>query len=105
MIQNRADLGRILLTFWGLPAEVVEAARVCNDWQHKAEGEADYIDILLVAQWHAMADDDTDRRLPPPDNIPAFERLGVQQASAALRQDIAEATREIRERADALLEG
>ena len=100
---SRPDLGRILLTYWGMPQETVEAAHLCNDWRRDHPGEADYIDILLVAQWHAVAGDERHRQPPPADEISAFDRLGVRQASPRLSQHIAEAALEIGRHADELL--
>ncbi|MGB5202088.1 MAG: HDOD domain-containing protein [Sedimenticolaceae bacterium] len=100
---SRQDLGRILLTYWGMPHEIVEAAHLCNDWKRDHPGEADYTDILLVAQWHAVAGDERHRQPPPSDEISAFDRLGVRKASPKLSQHIAEATLEIARRADELL--
>ena len=100
---SRQDLGRILLTYWGMPHEVVEAAHLCNHWKRDHPGEADYTDILMVAQWHAVAGDERHRQPPPSDEISAFDRLGVRQASPRLSQHIAEAALEIGRRADELL--
>jgi HD-like signal output (HDOD) protein len=100
---SRPDLGRILLTYWGMPQETVEAAHLCNDWRRDHPGEADYIDILLVAQWHAVAGDERHRQPPPAAEISAFDRLGVRQASPRLSQHIAEAALEIGRHADELL--
>lgn len=100
---SRPDLGRILLTYWGMPHEIVEAAHLCNDWKRDHPGEADYTDILMVAQWHAVAGDERHRQPPPSDEISAFDRLGVRQASPRLSQHIAEAALEIGRRADELL--
>ncbi|MGD8956706.1 MAG: HDOD domain-containing protein [Chromatiaceae bacterium] len=100
---SRPDLGRILLTYWGMPQEAVEAAHLCNDWRRDHPGEADYTDILLVAQWHAVAGDERHRQPPAADEISAFDRLGVRRASPRLSQHIAEAALDIGRRADELL--
>ncbi len=100
---SRQDLGRILLTYWGMPHEIVEAAHLCNDWKRDHPGEADYTDVLLVAQWHAVAGDERHRQPPPADEVSAFDRLGVRQTSPRLSQHIAEAALEIGRRTDELL--
>ena len=102
---NRAELGRILLTLWGMPKEIADAAAKCNHWGHEGSGEADYTDIILVAQWHATIGGSHTRRLPAMENIPAFRRLGLHSASPELGIKIMEAANQAIEEADAMLIG
>jgi len=102
---NRAELGRILLTMWGLPREVIDAAARCNQWGYDGQGEADYTDINLVAQWHAIIGDQPRRRRPEIEEIPAFRRLGLANASPELGIKIVEAANHAIERTDSLLVG
>ncbi len=102
---NRAELGRILLTMWGLPREIVEAAARCNQWGYEDQGEADYTDIILVAQWHALIGEQSHRRRPEIDKIPAFRRLGLIPASPELGLKIVEAAEDAIERTESLLVG
>ena len=88
---NRAEVGRILLTMWQLPREVVDAASLCNRWAYDHAGDPDYTDILLVAQWHAAGVDRHGRRLPPSEEVPAFRRLGLHRASAETQRRISSA--------------
>jgi hypothetical protein len=69
---------------------VVEATTLCNHWAYDHAGEADFTDILLVAQWHAMIGGDRNRRMPSVKEIPAFGRLGLQSASPELSLKIVE---------------
>jgi len=87
---NRAQLGRILSILWGLPRDVVDATTLCNHWGYDHAGEADFTDILMVAQWHAMIGGDRNRRMPTVKEIPAFDRLGLQSASPELSLKIVE---------------
>ena len=101
---NRAELGRLLLTMWDLPREVVEAATLCNHWDYDHPGDPDYTDIMLVAQWHATIGARGRRRRPPPcEDIPAFGRLGFVAASPELSLQIVESAQEYIDRANALL--
>ena len=102
---NRAELGRILLTLWGMPKEIADAAAKCNHWGHEGSGEADYTDIILVAQWHATIGGSHTRRLPAMENIPAFRRLGLHSASPELGIKIMEAANQAIEEADSMLIG
>jgi HD-like signal output (HDOD) protein len=100
---NRAELGRLLLTMWGLPREVVEAATLSNRWEYDHPGEPDYTDIVLVAQWHATIGARGQRRIPPCEGIPAFGRLGLAAASPELSLQIVESAQASIDRANALL--
>ena len=102
--ENRAQLARILLVLWGLPREVVDAATLCNHWAYEQPRDADYTDILLVAQWHAMIGGPRSRRIPSIEEIPAFRRLGLQGASPELSLKIVEAGNNAIDRADQLLD-
>jgi HD-like signal output (HDOD) protein len=100
---NRAQLGRILAILWGLPREVVEATTLCNHWSYNHSGEADYTDILLVAQWHAIIGGPRRRRAPAIGEIPAFHKLGLDATSPELSLKIVEAANSAIDHTDALL--
>ena len=102
--QNRAELGRILLSLWGLPKEIVDAAARCNQWDYAgASSAADYTDIVLVAQWHATIGGSRGRWLPAIEDIPAFRRLGLQSATPELGLKIVEAGDQAIKKVDRLL--
>jgi HD-like signal output (HDOD) protein len=103
---NRGELGRMLTTAWGLPRAVREAATLCNHWEYDHPGDADYTDIVLVAQWHAtLGVPDGRRRRPGSDRIPAFRRLGLADASPEVSLRIIEAADNAIERGERLLGG
>ncbi len=102
---NRADLGRILLTMWGMPREIVDAAARCNQWGYDGPGAADYTDIVLVAQWHATIGGPYNRRRPALEDVPAFRRLGLQSASPELGVKIMEAADHAIDEAESMLVG
>jgi HD-like signal output (HDOD) protein len=74
---NRAELGRILLTMWSMPREVIDAAAHFEDWLYDHPGRADYLDVAVIAQWYALAGSDNGDGLPPLDEVPAAHRLGL----------------------------
>ena len=100
---NRAELGRILLSMWDMPRDVVDAATLCNHWGYDHNGEADYSDIMLVAQWHATISYNGRPRTPPAADIPAFARLGLESPSPEASLKIIEAGEQSIERIDELL--
>jgi HD-like signal output (HDOD) protein len=101
---NRGELGRMLTTAWGLPRAVCEAATLCNHWEYDHQGTADYTDITLVAQWHATLGAAGRRRRPASDRIPAFGRLGLEDASPEVSLRIIEAADSALERSERLLD-
>lgn len=100
---NRAQLGRLLTMLWGLPREVVEATTMCNYWSYDHPGAANYTDVMLVAQWHAMIGGTAKRRMPGIDEIPAFRRLGLDGQSPEVSLKIVETANSAIEEADSLL--
>lgn len=102
--QNRAELGRILLSLWGLPKEIVDAAARCNQWNYAGSSSAaGYTDIVLVAQWHATIGGSRGRWVPAIEDIPAFQRLGLQSATPELGLKIVEAGDQAIKKIDRLL--
>lgn len=91
---NRAELGRILLSMWDMPREVVDAATLCNHWGYDHSGEADYTDIMLVAKWQAGIGNNGRPRTPPVEEIPAFARLGLESPSPEVSRKIHEAAKQ-----------
>lgn len=87
---NRAELGRVLLSIWDLPKEIVDAAARCNQWGYDHAGEADYTDIVLAAQWHATIGGSWKRR-PAAFELPALQRLGLNPSAPDLSHKIVEA--------------
>jgi HD-like signal output (HDOD) protein len=103
MFGNRAELGRILMSFWGLPRTLVQAAGASTSWQYQHGGEANYTDIMLVAQWHAAIGGDRRHLLPQLDTLPAAEKLGLVNPSPKLSLKIVEAANNAVGRAEALI--
>jgi HD-like signal output (HDOD) protein len=99
--RNRAELGRILLTMWSMPRELIDAAAHAGIWRYNHAGEGDYVDLALVAHWFAGADDG-ESELPPLDELPAAYRLGL-RSSTELREHLARAARDAPKQVEALL--
>lgn len=88
---NRAELGRILLSYWDLPRTAIEAAGAGTSWFYHHAGEADYVDITLVAQWHAAIGGDRQHLMPRLEELPAADKLGLKDPSPKLSLKIIEA--------------
>lgn len=100
---NSAELGRILLSMWNMPGELVEATARSRHWGYDHGGDADYSDILLVARWHASLGETSRPRIPPIEDISAFARLGISATTPELHEKIAEAEDNAIERVDQTL--
>lgn len=101
---NRAELGRVLLSMWDFPREIVDAAAFSNRWDYDHGGDADYTDIVLVAQWHATIGGGARRHIPPVEQIPAFARLGLSPPSPQLSLKVIEAATSAVDHSEALLD-
>lgn len=80
----RADVGTAILENWSFPASFLEATRHAEDWSHESRGPApQLVDIVIVAQLHAMIGSSQNGNLPPFDDVPAYRRLGELELNAS----------------------
>lgn len=99
----RAQLGKMILSRWQLPAELTEAAVQAENWRRTHPGNPDYADLVIIAQAHALQE--SEGVIPSLDTIPAYEKCGfASQDSENGGRILEEAAEEIRE-AEELLGG
>lgn len=80
----RADVGTAILESWSFPAAFTEATRHAEDWAHESrESAPQLVDIVIVAQLHAMIGSSQNGNLPPFDEVPAYRRLGELELNAS----------------------
>lgn len=80
----RADVGTAILESWSFPASFLEATRHAEDWAHESRASApQLVDIVIVAQLHAMIGSSQNGNLPPFDEVPAYRRLGELELNAS----------------------
>lgn len=80
----RADVGTAILENWSFPTSFLEATRHAEDWSHESRGSApQLVDIVIVAQLHAMIGSSQNGDLPPFDDVPAYRRLGELELNAS----------------------
>lgn len=73
----RADVGAAVLENWAFPSLFVEAVRHAEDWNHESEGAgAQLVDVVIIAQLHAMVASGMHEGLPELDQVPAYQKLG-----------------------------
>lgn len=84
----RADVGTAILENWSFPGSFVAAVRHAEDWFYDSGSpQPELVDIVILAQMHAMIGSGAMNGLPPFDQVPAYHRLGelALNASSSLR--------------------
>lgn len=71
----RGELGAMILREWRFVPAIVAAARDAENWQRSQPGEADYTDLLIVAQVHEFLRKHQLDRLPRLEEISAIQRV------------------------------
>ncbi len=80
----RADVGTAVLESWAFPPAFVDAVRHAEDWHYESrEPEPQLVDVVIVAQLHAMIGSSQNRSLPAFDRVPAYHRLGELELNAS----------------------
>lgn len=80
----RADVGAAVLENWSFPPAFVEAVRHAEDWRYECRGaEPQLVDVVIVAQLHAMIGAGRNANLPEFGQVPAYRRLGNLQLNAS----------------------
>ncbi|PXX90154.1 cyclic nucleotide-binding protein [Marinobacter vulgaris] len=84
MGELRADVGTAILESWSFPANFLEATRHAEDWSYECRETApQLVDIVIVAQLHAMIGSSQNGNLPSFDEVPAYRRLGELELNAS----------------------
>lgn len=88
---HTGNVGRLLLSGWGLPPELPAAAAQTGNWRRDTgQPVADYTDLALVAHACARtAGGDTDNP-PPVRELPAASRLGIGDFSDVFVRELIE---------------
>ncbi|SHK72490.1 HD-like signal output (HDOD) domain, no enzymatic activity [Marinobacter antarcticus] len=80
----RADVGTAVLESWSFPPAFIDAARHAEDWSYESrEAEPQLVDVVIVAQLHAMIGSSQNEGLPAFDQVPAYRRLGDLELNAS----------------------
>ena len=70
-------VGGLLLQQWGFEQDLVVTAEEADDWYRDNIEEADYCDIVLIAQLHTGLMRSKRKGMPKVYDVPAFSRLGL----------------------------
>lgn len=71
----RGELGAMILRKWNFTPAVVAGARDAENWLRQQSGNADFTDLLIVAQVHERLRKDQLRSLPPLEEVSAIRRV------------------------------
>lgn len=73
----KTRIGSELLEGWGFKPALKDVVLNSENWLYESsEAEPDYVDVVVVAQVHALIGKKETEGLPPFDAIPAFKKLG-----------------------------
>lgn len=109
--QLHDEVGAIILREWHFDEEFATVAQEADDWYRDKHAQADYCDLILVAQLHSFIGKAKEkvqqltgsRNLPSLSDVPAFRKLGLHtegpEDSIAL---LADANRQLAEAKEAL---
>jgi HD-like signal output (HDOD) protein len=77
----RGEIGAHILRTWGFAEEFAEAALEAEDWLRDKREQADYADLLIIAQLHALLGTARITQVPRMDEVPAFSKLALSTLS------------------------
>jgi len=90
----QAEIGSNLLSKWDFPEGIINIIEHAGDWMHDDKEEADYIDIINIAQLHAYIGTKFQQHLPNLDEIPAFHKLALGQLTPEMSLQVLEKSQE-----------
>ncbi|MFT4582676.1 MAG: HD-like signal output (HDOD) protein [Gammaproteobacteria bacterium] len=100
---HRSRVGTSILEKWNFPNSLVVAAQSADDWLRDSMAEADYGDLVIIAQLHSFIGTPHMPKIPPMDELPAFRKLAGNGLTPKLSVDIIHEAKHEIERVRALL--
>ena len=73
----RASLGRKILQEWNFDSALSDVSDQAENWLRDSDAEADYVDVVIVAQIHSYFGTKDNASLPSLITLPAFHKLGL----------------------------
>ncbi len=97
------QVGRMVLEEWNFDKELINVPENVDNWFRDEKPEADYADIILVANIHSMYGQ-SDKNIPLLIDVPAFSKLGISKLGPQASMEILqEAQEDIRQAAKMLM--
>jgi HD-like signal output (HDOD) protein len=100
---HRSRVGAMILEKWNFPSSLIEAAQSADDWLRDSTGEADYADLVIIAQLHSFIGSPMMPKIPRMDELPAFRKLAGNGLTPKLSIDIIQEAKHEIEQVRALL--
>lgn len=95
--QFRSTLGQQILQQWNFDPALSAVAADAENWSRQQPGDADYVDVVIVAQVHSYFGSEHSADLPSLVSTPAFLKLGLSKMGPdASLEVLFEAEQEIR---------
>ncbi|MET0055078.1 MAG: HDOD domain-containing protein, partial [Candidatus Thiodiazotropha sp. 6PLUC10] len=103
MKDMRGRIGSVILRNWGFIEDLIEVTQEAENWQREIEGEADYADLVIVAQLHSFIGTPQMKDIPTLDQAPSFNRLNLGELTPKLSLKILDKADEKIAHAEAML--
>jgi HD-like signal output (HDOD) protein len=101
----RGDVGRMILSKWRFQDDLIEIAEDAENWFRDFSPEADYCDLVIVAQLHSYVGTPRIRSLPSIGDLPSLHKLDLGEITPHDSIKILDKASEQLEKAEALLRG
>lgn len=75
--EHSADVGVVLLKYWGFGKDFEEVARSREKWNYESDKDISLADIVLAARLHSYAGTPAMKTLPALEDIPAFHKVSA----------------------------
>ncbi len=99
----RDEIGAMILKKWQFSEDFVLVAREAEHWMRDPTAEADYCDLVIIAQLHSYVGTQQLAELPRLDQIPGFAKLKLGELTPRMSLKILEKAEGELAQAEALL--
>jgi HD-like signal output (HDOD) protein len=89
-----APVGAIVLSSWDFDAALIDMVEAGENWHRKHDDESDYTDVVLAARWLAHLDTERADRVPAMRDVPALERMGLEDGDLETAREFLEDARD-----------
>ncbi|MCU7842276.1 MAG: HDOD domain-containing protein [Candidatus Thiodiazotropha sp. (ex Monitilora ramsayi)] len=104
MTDMRGMIGSAILRSWGFIEDLIVVAEEAENWMRSREAEADYADLVIIAQLHTYIGQPEMAHLPTLDQVPAVKKLKMGELTPQLSLKILDKADEKISRAESLLQ-
>ncbi|MEJ2609428.1 MAG: HDOD domain-containing protein [Candidatus Thiodiazotropha sp.] len=73
----RGQIGSTILRSWGFIDDLIIVTEEAENWNRVQQSEADYADLVIVAQLHTYIGTEKMKQLPTLDQVPSLQRLNL----------------------------